>query len=262
MRKIKKFLAVLTVATLSVGCVSAFGCDNGNDGGADGDGKTEQIVLTKETDFAALISEKVTKEQWTAAFDNKNYNNCTIVVNDTEGAVRKSSVSGNDIRVHYYPTVNGEQMKEEETEKPINVYYKTEGGKRFYYYSEFDNFQDMRGWHEVSDTDDGSGFNSEIFDNFYISYKMFCPDFGKFYDSFEYNDGSGCYVLKEKVRTNSVLESWETSYTVAKVKIINGKLAYVTAKNGGGDSSNHEQPICFYDFGTTSFSMPDPDIFK
>lgn len=224
MNKFKKFLAVLTVTTLSVGCISAFGCDNGNDGGADGGGKTEEIVLTKDTDFGNLVSEKVTKEQWTAAFDNKNYNNCTISVGECElmpGGLRKSSVSGSNVTVNYCPMDDGEQLKDVDG-KPINVYYKTEGCKRFYYNSEFDSseydeYQICRGWHEVSDTENILGCNSEFFDDFYISYKMFCPDFGEFYDSFEYNDGSGCYVLKEKVTTNSILDSGDTEYTVAKV---------------------------------------------
>lgn len=256
MIKFNKLLTVLLVAALAVGCVAVFGCGS--------DAKKESVVLTQETDFEALVSEKVTAEQWESAFDRKNYNNCTIVVSDiakiTDGKVRKAAASGNDIKVNLYEIENGEQIKDGNGE-PIVSFCETVGGVRYYYLRELDSFENLRGWHKVYEeyNPDDHFVGVDDFDNFYISYKMFCPDFGKLFSSFEYNDESGCYVLKEKVTANSVFEYWDIEYAVATVKIINGKLAYVTAKDAE-DESNPLEQIYFYDFGTTKVTIPEHNI--
>jgi hypothetical protein len=54
------------------------------------------------------------------------------------------------------------------------------------------------------------------------------------------------------IKTNSIMENWDTSYYKVIVKIVDGKLAYVKVYMTRNSSSE----IIFYNYGTTEITIP------
>lgn len=201
----------------------------------------ENIVLTEETDFASLVSEKVTEEGWKAAFDKAAYTDYTIK------NMRKSGGAG------YYKNDNG------------TVMVSAEG--YVYYYSLVDEVLTMyiesSGEGEVMTLqrgDEGYEEMIKMYNEWVNVYSCSCPDFGEFYSSFAYDDAAGQYVYTgEGINAERVFEVGKTDYLHAEVKIVNDKIAYVRGCFGLNEDGTYlnDYKIYFYDFGTTEVTMPE-----
>jgi len=235
--KMKKrlFAAVITSITC-VGVVGLTACGNGGNGN---ESEEPSIVLTENTDFNALVSEKVNEDGWRNAFDSGNYGNCTIkLINDfkeegTFNYLRKQQTDNLDVKIIFTSEFDG--IKESE-------YWKSENGIKY-------SFLDGS-WQIIDESDSANA------DNFEFSYKFICPDFSGNYKCFSYNEQTGVYEFNGDTTnvliTNSILENWENKYLEASVKIINGKIACVYAKD-----DDSEAQIYFYDYGTTTITLPE-----
>lgn len=264
MKKKKRFFAIIIAMVACVGVVGFTACGNG--------GNDNNIVLTENTDFSALVSEKVNSEGWREAFSVSACANCTVLLREKETLNYLSIVkSGNDKTVEhsvYELASNSVILKE---------YYDKVGDEIFWY----------------SDTEMGSGKQLDHFvkypvndenwyddaDNWVMTYEFVCPNFGELFERFTYNDLTGAYEFNgrdccnnhgeqpnynpncdggsdcphaEFVETNSILENWNTNYYQASVKIVNGKLACVETTMSG----NPKCCIYFYGYGTTTVALP------
>ncbi|MBD5632510.1 MAG: hypothetical protein HDP34_04705 [Clostridia bacterium] len=279
--KLKKLFSVVLAFAIGATCFAFAACDD-EENGNDEEEKTEEeikdeteneiedekeeIVLTEDTDFSALVSEKVTEEEWQAVFNEENYKDCTIkLFNEKNGNYyRKSQSFGDDINV---------EVTREYSENFLSTYYEFCNGKRFAYGK-------MNGAEEFTKIEYPQD-NYEVFDNWSISYTMFCPNFGALFEHFIYNEQTGAYEFNGRdycdnrnenkptynpdcegwpdcthanlIITNSILEYWNAHYFQASVKIINSKLACVEATI----SINPKECIYFYDFGNTVVNLPN-----
>jgi hypothetical protein len=206
-------------------------------------------VLTEDTDYDSLVSEKVTKEQWEAAFDVASYTNVTI-------SNTYKSVSENGTRTSDYIWMTEEGNDEKLVYMSTgahNEYYnckKTADGNIYLSYNDSD-------WQEFEkDTD-----TYKVYDTYFMTYKIASQDFGAFYEKFTYNESTGAYefygtIGTDEITTNATFEYHDLGYYRATVKIINGKLAYVSAVRNVDKGHNEYDYAYFYDYGTTEFEVP------
>ena len=191
-----------------------------------------EFELKENTDFAALVSEQVTEDEWKTAFE---ITNVTIKVHDNinSDADKLLKLSGSKIYVGMGSSVEYYNKLEDGT---IVMSY---GGQTVSVALDDANYQSML-----------EGYNYALTWNY--------PDFSNFYSSFTYDSAKGAYVLNQTVRTNSVFEVNDFDYDFAELKIINGKLAYIRWGNyfEGTTTVKNDGTEYFYDFGTTGITLP------
>lgn len=192
------------------------------------------IVLTEDTDFSALVGEKVTEAEWKAAFATTAYMNVTVkTLSNNDNSVWKKS---GEIISEYIDDV----MMSVTDVKPDKVISVIPG--------------------EAFDREGYVGIECEdSLYNFLSTYKVACPDFSAWFSAFEYDETLKAYAFDHKtVTTNSIYENWDRDYNFAVVKIINGKLAFVKAGNYDYDGTIlNISNIYFYDFGVTEITIPE-----
>ena len=211
-------------------------------------GAEQPVVLTEDTDFDALVSDKVTKDEWIAAFAETGKNDVTI----------RYINSGHGYDLKYFKDTHMEfEGQHTYTEKTPESRWS------------YTNMDPTTG--EISDSFIKYDLNTmpdgmreeyiEIFDNWMASYTMVCPDLSEFYDEFAYDDEKGAYVYNgnsnrdsnEHITTNSIMEYWNAEYWRLEVKIVDGKLAMVKSDM----VINPTGCTYFYDYGTTEITLPD-----
>lgn len=246
----KKLLLILLALTMMVGSVFVMtACtktDDSDDTPTGSDSGEEKIVLTENTDFSALVSEKVTEEGWKAAFDEALYNNCTIKVKDFDGEFAGSFEKSGGISKAYMPH---------------------EGNTTMWYRYKDDVLTACMDEGELFKIEMHKG--DEYFEEFMEQYRQFgtyrvaCPDFGKYYSSFVFDETKGRYVYDgDGITTNVVLEIGDTTYTHVEIVMINGLIAYAEyyEKQGGGPDGayGYNARSYFYNFGSTAaVSIPE-----
>ena len=189
---------------------------------------TVKEALTEDTDFDALVSDKVTEDEWKAAFNYASFSNSTIdllvdgqsiagiFASDATDSENKKYVWGYDGIGGYYAEING----------VLSGYMKDENGK----------------WQAV-DKEMLEGANAP--NGIYVIYILKLDDL---YDSFIYDNEKGAYVNKEEVRTdNSFGADMPETHDSLEVKFSNGKLALIKE----GTTSL----ICYH-YGTTEVTLP------
>lgn len=287
--KLRKICATLLAAT---SCCSMFAAC----GTTDTDTKptptpdpgpgTSLPTLTENTDFAALVSDKVTEAEWKTAFAETSFSNCTIKNNDIVGKVNYDGdpiLDENGKQVTYIRSyvlnidktaerdyrhnsifhitdgqkeerISGEQSHWSYENKVMTGYWQGQDPEnpQAYYKAtaNYDDYSSMPGWTAWS-----------------FSYKMVSPDFGNFFDSFSYDEALHAYVCKDKrVTTNMSMQNWECEHDDIVIKIVSGRLAYIYSYqimvDPDGNEYMPESPIeiFFYDYGTTQVTMPTSAI--
>lgn len=218
-------------------------------------GAEQPVVLTEDTDFDALVSDKVTKDEWIAAFAETSKNDVTIrYINEGHGYDLK-----------YFKDEDGDSMLTPMEFEGQHTYTEKTPESRWSY----TNMDPTTG--EISDSFIKYDLNTmpdgmreeyiEIFDKWMASYTMVCPDLSEFYDEFTYDDEKGAYVYNgnsdkdsnEHITTNSIMEYWNAAYWRLEVKIVDGKLAMVKSDM----VINPTGCTYFYDYGTTEITLPD-----
>ncbi len=192
---------------------------------------TVKEALTEGTDFDALVSDKVTEDEWKAAFSESSFANATIEsLGQTIGYLKIQE------NIRYM------SAKHEGYEDTIYGYFVEEGEQRFIYMSE-----------------DGESFieypeDEEMLDELYFSFKLLCPDFSLNYAEFTYDEESGAYVCDRTILSNPPLEKYDDfPYTNISIKIIDGKLAVIVC-----DRVEYDEHYEFhmYDYGKTEITPP------
>lgn len=218
-------------------------------------GAEQPVVLTEDTDFDALVSDKVTKDEWIAAFAETSKNDVTI----------RYINSGHGYDLKYFKDEDGDSRLTHMEFEGQHTYTEKTPESRWSY----TNMDPTTG--EISDSFIKYDLNTmpdgmreeyiEIFDKWMASYTMVCPDLSEFYDEFTYDDEKGAYVYNgnsdkdsnEHITTNSIMEYWNAEYWRLEVKIVDGKLAMVKSDM----VINPTGCTYFYDYGTTEITLPD-----
>lgn len=213
------------------------------------------VNLTEDTDFEALVSDKVSENEWKVAFSEAAFNNSTVKhVNDHYGHVgyRYSQVSGSDKYVY----VN----MEDEDENYI-TYYSIENGNK-YGYAPNDDGALVR--------EDGSTAG-EVFDKWMMSFTFICPSFAPYYSEFTYDEKAGAYVYNgDALSASSPFEYWNLNYTNISIKIVGGRVACITCErvliwNDGTNDGLYGDGLYefyMYDYGTTKVTLPTEFITR
>lgn len=196
------------------------------------DDKKPGVVLTAETNFEALESEKVDAAGWAKAFNPASYSNFTALA--------------------YYDSINIYLVQkstgtsgffgEKDTHDEDMYLYKNADGK----------YMGMSGG-QVAEWPEGIYMRDGM--PVLLNYSCMCPNFAKFFAEFTYDETKKSYVYAgEGIRTNDYFLTGGSSadYVKVELKIVNGLVAYVSVEDSSGNKENTK----FYDFGTTAITLP------
>lgn len=198
------------------------------------DDKKPGVVLTADTDFEALKSEKVDEAGWKKAFDYASYKNFTSYTayrTTNSYAVQKATEAGGFLK---------------------------RGSYELYCYIGAD------GAYKMSDGKTEMTCASVFIRNdipITMNYSCMCPDFSNNFWNFSYNESSGVYEYEGGLKTNAYFaEGNYSTYSSVRLKIVNGLLAYIDVTNDG--EPDNRKTTKFYDFGTTVVELPEFDEKK
>lgn len=198
------------------------------------DDKKPGVVLTADTDFEALKSEKVDEAGWIKAFNYASYKNFTSYTayrTTNSYAVQKATEAGGFLKI---------------------------GSYELYCYIGAD------GAYKMSDGKTERTCASVFIRNdipITMNYSCMCPDFSNNFWNFSYNESSGVYEYEGGLKTNAYFaEGNYSTYSSVRLKIVNGLLAYIDVKNDG--EPDNRKTTKFYDFGTTVVELPEFDEKK
>ena len=198
------------------------------------DDKKPGVVLTADTDFEALKSEKVDEAGWKKAFDYASYKNFTSYTayrTTNSYAVQKATEAGGFLKI---------------------------GSYELYCYIGAD------GAYKMSDGKTEKTCASVFIRNdipITMNYSCMCPDFSNYFWNFSYNESRGVYEYKGGLKTNAYFaEGNYSTYSSVRLKIVNGLLAYIDVEDNG--EPDNRKTTKFYDFGTTVVEFPEFDEKK
>ena len=193
------------------------------------DEKKPGVVLTADTDFEALKSEKVDEAGWIKAFNYASYKNFTSYTayrTTNSYAVQKATEAGGFLKI---------------------------GSYELYCYIGAD------GAYKMSDGKTEKTCASVFIRNdipITMNYSCMCPDFSNYFWNFSYNESRGVYEYKGGLKTNAYFaEGNYSTYSSVRLKIVNGLLAYIDVEDNG--EPDHRKTTKFYDFGTTVVELPE-----
>lgn len=193
------------------------------------DDKKPGVVLTADTDFEALKSEKVDEAGWIKAFNPASYKNFTSYTayrTTNSYAVQKATEAGGFLKI---------------------------GSYELYCYIGAD------GAYKMSDGKTERTCASVFIRNdipITMNYSCMCPDFSNNFWNFSYNESSGVYEYEGGLKTNAYFaEGNYSTYSSVRLKIVNGLLAYIDVKDDG--EPDNRKTTKFYDFGTTVVELPE-----
>lgn len=205
----KKSIAMLAALTAAATCLIFSACGGGP---ADNGEKSD---LSADTDFSALISDRVTEEEWKAAFSEENLSDFTMRYRatkdgDSSEILYRSTVAGGDKVIEGKVT---EQNADGTLHYSNAFFIRIASDGKWYQYGQQDDE-----WMVTEVDPEASGAA------WYATYTCVCPDFSDFYHSFSYSETSGAYELAvESVEMPSAIEFGTGIYHAASVKIKDGK---------------------------------------
>ncbi len=223
---------------------SGSGNQGGGNGGNEGGGNqgAGNVDLTQDTDFVALVSDKVTQAQWAKAFSTEETTNYKVACNliDLEDVEDNAQLfiarQGNEI---LFSVSMGEasetQYIEIDSDGKIYIYTLENGG---------------------ATKDEFTGATPEGLNYFTLQLGMMCPNFGEHYSAFTYDETKGAYVLSSAVTTKTGFgEGRQTTHQPGEisVKFAGDKLAMVyfeSVDEGRGALT------VFYDYDKTEVNLP------
>jgi hypothetical protein len=203
----------------------------------------EEITLTADTDFDALVSDNVTESEWDNAFAESSFKNATIktTIPYYGEVIIWNSQETTDAQYRYMNCVEGKSTENEYSfvmfvsakDGQVDVYLLSEDGQ-------FEKYEES---------------NQDLLDEMYNSYKCACLNLSGLYSSFTYDETEKAYIYDgEGIMSNAVLDARQIYYTKVKVKIVNGKVAYIYSERFGYDETAE---YFVYDYGTTEFEIPE-----
>ena len=196
------------------------------------DEKKPGVVLTADTNFEALESEKVDAAGWAKAFNPASYSNFTALA--------------------YYDFINI-YLVQKSTGTSGFFGAKDTHDEDMYLYTNADGKYMMMSGGQVAEWPEGYYMRDGM--PVLLNYSCMCPNFAKFFAEFTYDETKKSYVYAgEGIRTNDYFLTGGdyADYVKVELKIVNGLVAYVSVEDSSGNKENTK----FYDFGTTAITLP------
>ena len=196
------------------------------------DDKKPGVVLTADTNFEALESEKVDAAGWAKAFNPASYNNFTALA--------------------YYDSIKS-CVVQKSTGTSGFFGLKDTHDEDMYLYTNADGKYMMMSGGQVAEWPEGYYMRDGM--PVLLNYSCLCPNFAKFFAEFTYDETKKSYVYAgEGIRTNDYFLTGGdyADYVKVELKIVNGLVAYVSVEDSSGNKENTK----FYDFGTTAITLP------
>ncbi len=213
-------------------------------------GEHEHITLTEDTDFEALVSDRVTEEEWRAIFSDKTFKNVTL--KETRGSNEEASYMLSDCTDtrFSYDVASGDYETCVLYENGIQTMYMGVGGQ----------------WQYVQQEITPEELEESSQDFFHFTY--IAIDLSGYYKDFTYDEerGSYCYEAPEgsegiKV-ASSPFEYMQKHLESIEIKFKEGRLAYLRWKNYS-TSADGERVLMndvrdyYYDYGKTKVVPPE-----
>ncbi len=208
-------------------------------GGSEGAGDLSADSLTSTTDFAALISSRVSAQTWEEAFSTDVVTNYAVqCVADDEDDEDDAQIS---LKRQGNVGIGIESYGGSSYETYIEI-----AGEKTYVYSEIEGSIVKK---EYTGTVP-AGLN---YLTMYLG--MMCPNFGEYYDAFVYDEAQGAYILNAEATTKTgFMEGSQHTFAAGEVflKFAGDRLATVGYINRYGETVT----TIFYDYGKTEVSLP------
>ena len=224
----RKFWMALFATLLSV-CF-AFGL-----AACDENGGTSGVELTKDTDFEALVSDKVTENEWRAAFTDEKFWNVTVVYPWVGEILEAFARQCTETRCLHCIT---ESVIVDFEGDIIKIY---------------ENYGD--GWDYR--TEEISQEELEEINALYFGIELVACDFSEYYSEFTYDEARGAYVYEgDGITVPRTLFGGAATLKYIELKFVGGYLAFSHWKDGS-DGETHDYTYYYYDYGTTVVEIPE-----
>ena len=260
----KKFFSALMAAAMCLSlCACGTGGGNGESSEVDGNGSgTEEhkVVLTEDTDFSALVSDKVTAKEWDAAFTNEAFAGCTSYLKCEREEVKtkfgyQKTDAGYDIRFDSQLLFDGEWERMQE------MIVRVAGTNA----TEYSNVPDSETG-ELTDTYEyitsnigGEDKDSKVRREWAYAFRnLIAYDFAGQFEKFSYDETLHAYTYEGEslVTPYSPMEAMaDDGYKIASatVKLVGGKLAYAKVLISG---EKDPEEYFYFDYGKTEVTIP------
>ena len=242
-----KWITALCLALVCAFSLFLVGCDEKETPGGTTGGTTDGGDITGDTDPDDIVTQKMTEDEWKAAFAESNFANFSVsgTMSETEGTTTDTSAleAKVDGKKQYSKMTYGEGE-----EKEVSESYVTEENGKTYYYS-YDKTTET--WSRFESSHGASNPAS--------TFLLFKDSFA----SFTYDKEENAYTADSVVVTVS-----ERSQTLKNVviKFVDGKIAYLKMETDNmGSSSTGGEPavvgtttaaMTFFAYGTTTITLP------
>lgn len=230
--------------------------------------------LTEDTDFLALVSDRVTEEEWKAIYSPENFKNVTV--RDTRGDIEgkddqriKMFIDCSDTQLSldgYYrrwgwaiiPTTEGER-------KNISGFILENGvlrnyvnqGSTIYYTQE-----------ELTQEDLGNGqFVTKDGQYSFLYALLIAADLSDYFNDFTYDENLGAYVYEAPEDSDDTkngiwvdfmaFDGMGARLTYVELKFKEGRLALIHTRCDGYSTDYYD---CYYDYGTTKVVVPEDAV--
>lgn len=211
--------------------------------------ETQDIVLTEDTDYSALVGEKVTEDGWKAAFAASAKARSTAADNAYDNVtikhINKDEEDGNLILEWKKSGPALISISADDGEMSAPIQFIQDNGRSLTVITICDDpaEQNEYTYYETvyDKTDPSLAEEVELFGNTIMTYTYACPDFSEYFQLFGYDETLKAYTYDyatahNSIRTNDIFmgggQEW---WDFAAVKIINGRLAFVRAGNYESD---------------------------
>ena len=217
-------------------------------------GYEEESALNEDTDFEALISDRVTEEEWRAVFSDETFKNVTLRETSHNGEVSNMLSDCTDTRLSYHvivPAASGDSGACVFYEDGIQTMYMDIGGQWYYMQQEMTSEE-----------------LEEAMSQAFFHFTYIAIDLSDYYKDFTYDEerGSYCYEAPEGsegiVVASSPFEYMQKHLDSIEVKFKEGRLAYLRWKNYSTSADGERELMndvcdCYYDYGKTKVVRPE-----
>lgn len=237
----------------------------------------KKISLTEDTDFLALVSDRVTEEEWKAVFSEENFKNVTV--RDTRGDIEgkddqraKMYLDCSDTHlgldgyfrqwsVGIIPTTEGERVNifGMIIENGTQAQYQTMNGQLCYMQRELTQ-------ENIEEVEEGQ-FVMKDGQYSFLYGTLIAADLSDYFNDFTFDEKLGAYVYEAPEDSDDTkngiwvdfmaFDGMGARLTYVELKFKEGRLALIHTRCDGYSTDYYD---CYYDYGTTKVVVPEDAV--